>query len=350
MTNREKAEKFWNWFCLNNYKYLFINEVDENEKDRLINDLLKQLHQYNKHLFFEIGTDQKNEKLELIITADGRIKYFSKVEELIDLAPSLKDWRFTKFRQPNVEGFILEYSDKTFDPSTIIYIPLYRKDRPTSIGLRICYPDYTEEEKNIYLNGTYIMLDNILGEKSSVLDIDYLEVVRTPQGITEDQYEYLSEISVYIKERKYYKYPGQNFDVIETLDKRGNIIFTTANFAYKNYLYKKDFPWFLHVTIRFDAKMENGQPINDEAITLNEFEDFLETEIKEVGIIHYIGRSTWCGRRDIFYYLNNPEKVVLRLQLLASNPDPIRQFKYHIESDPTWKNVSTILGAKPSKQ
>lgn len=349
MTNLQKAEKFWTWFSKNNHTYLFLNDVDNDEKERLINELLKKLHQYSKHLFFEIGVNQKNGTLELTVTADGRIKYFPKVDELVDAAPAIQDWQFTKFRQPNTEGFILEYSGKTFDPSTIIYIPLYNKENPTSIGIRICYPDFTEEDKTVYLNGTYIMLDNILGEKSSVLDIDYLEVVLTPAGISEDDYEYLSDVGKYIKERKYFKYPGQNFDVIETFDAKGNIIFTTANFAYLDFNYKNDFPWFLRITIQFNEFSDNGQPSEEESSILNEFEDFLETEIKEVSIVHYIGRSTYNGKRDILYYLDNAERASLRLTLLASNPDPVRAFHYNIENDSAWANVAKILNGNRSK-
>jgi len=40
----DTPEQFWNWFKDNNKAYTFLDAVDENAKDKLLDDFEKQLH------------------------------------------------------------------------------------------------------------------------------------------------------------------------------------------------------------------------------------------------------------------------------------------------------------------
>jgi hypothetical protein len=66
----------------------------------------------------------------------------------------------------------------------------------------VCYDDYDESEKDNLIIGTYLILDCILGEKSSALDIDYLEVIKTPENIIDYEFIFLDEIERFIIEKK----------------------------------------------------------------------------------------------------------------------------------------------------
>lgn len=46
------------------------------------------------------------------------------------------------------------------------------------------------------------MLDVILGERSTTLDIDYLEVVSTTENIGEYEFWHLDELQEFVDERK----------------------------------------------------------------------------------------------------------------------------------------------------
>jgi len=341
--SHSKAAKFWKWFAANNHSYLFLNEVDEQEKERIIDDLLVHLHHYSEHLFFEIGGLPGDDRMELVITAEGVHEYFPKVEELADAAPELPRWKVVKFKQPNGPGFTLEYHGKKFNPDTILFVPLHSEDNPESIGLRVCYPDYTEEEKNIYLNGTYIIIDSLIGEQSAVLDIDYLEVAALPDDVEEGDYPMLSTLGQLIKERKHFKYPIERFRVIESADSNGYLIFITANFSYLDFSYKKEFPWLLLITLDIEQYNENGHPTGDEAEALNSFENFLESQIRDTCIAHYIGRVTLYKKRELYYHVNTPEALDQRLKQLLLQPDVTRHFEYRIEKDEEWKTALSIL-------
>ncbi len=71
------------------------------------------------------------------------------------------------------------------------------------VGLQVCFPDYSEEERDIFINGTYIAIDTLIGEKSTSLDINYLEVVKTPINIIDHDFRFLEDIKEYIEAKKY---------------------------------------------------------------------------------------------------------------------------------------------------
>ncbi|PZR40004.1 MAG: hypothetical protein DI538_05300 [Azospira oryzae] len=338
-----KANAFWKWFSANNHSYLFISEVDEQEKERLMDELLGHLHDYCEHLFFEIGAHPKEDDVELVITAEGVREYFEKVEELVDAAPPLPRWRVVKYKQPNGPGFVLDYQGKKFDPETILFVPLHSEEHPESIGIRVCYPDYNEEERNIFLNGTYIVIDSLIGEQSAVLDIDYLEVDVVPEDAEEEEYPMLSSLGQLIKERKHLKYPIERFQVVESTDNNGYLIFITANFSYLDYKYKSEFPWLLLITLPVLQYNENGHPIGEEAEALNLFESFLEQEISATCIAQYIGRVTLYKKRELYYHVNTPYALSDRLKQLLHQSDLERDFSFKIEKDEEWKMATSIL-------
>jgi hypothetical protein len=195
----EKASAFWQWFENNHHQYLFINDIqDEDEKERVLDLFLTQLHLYNPELFFEVGGFRNSEFMDLFITAQGIVAQFPSVEFLLAEAPKMKDWNFVAFKPAMGTNFTTTIGGKIFDPKNIIFIPLESEDDPDWLGIEVCYPDFEEEEKNEFILGTYLILDVLLGEKSAALDIDFLDVVITPDDLNDFPFFHLSEIKSYI--------------------------------------------------------------------------------------------------------------------------------------------------------
>jgi hypothetical protein len=169
------AEEFWDWFQKNNHPYLFVNEVENAEKERLLDLFMEQLHEFCDHLYFEMGGNP-DEDQELIISAEGIATYFPKVEELVSKVPAIPGWKVTAFRQPKNEHFKTGYNGLVFDPQKIYFMPLENSNEPQLLGIRVMVPGYEERSKNDFLAGTYLMLDSLIGEKSVTLDIDYLDI------------------------------------------------------------------------------------------------------------------------------------------------------------------------------
>ena len=66
---------FWNYFQLNNFVFLLLNEIPKEELKIHLDKLIGILHQYNKDL--DLIIKNKTNGAELIITANGN-PYFSK--------------------------------------------------------------------------------------------------------------------------------------------------------------------------------------------------------------------------------------------------------------------------------
>ena len=198
----KKAANFWNWFSANQNKFSFINEVEEAERDNLLDEFITVLHQFNENIYFEIGGHPDEDKKELIITAEGVVDYFPEVEKLVEAAPEFEQWEVIAFKPPMGEGFKTNYAGIEFDPEKIIFIPLENEEQPDAIGINVCYPDFDESDREVLMEGTYLMLDTIIGEKSTTLDINYLEISQTPENIADLNFLHCSEIADYIEEKK----------------------------------------------------------------------------------------------------------------------------------------------------
>jgi hypothetical protein len=114
-----------------------------------------------------------------------------------------------------------------------------------------------------------------------------------------------------------------------------------VNHALKGYRFKDEFSWHLWLDIEIKNTGEDGLPDEEEAEILNGFEDKLYGKLKEVCDILHIGRMTWNSRRELFYYLNDPEAAHQTLQAIIAG-EPKREFQYEMSRDSDWERVNFI--------
>lgn len=171
-----QEEKFWQWFAKHQAEYLHLDDLDNQQKDLLLAQLLKQLHEYCNNLYFQIGGNPAKGRRELVISAEGNVEYFNVVKKLVEAAPKLNNWRIIPFKQPMGTDFITEYEGLELDPKKMWFLPLNNEHNPQMIGLRICVDNYDSEDPDKFKRGVYQVLDGILGEKATATEIDYLDV------------------------------------------------------------------------------------------------------------------------------------------------------------------------------
>jgi hypothetical protein len=196
-----KAKEFWDWFVANNARYLFIHEIETELQQNYLSELAEKLHQFNRNLFFLVG-GHPDEDMELVITAEGNKKYFEKVDEIMKEAPTLERWKLVAFKPPMGCDFKIEYQGIVFDPHHIWFMALENPGQPADIGIQVCYKDYQQERENEFLGGTFLILDIVLGEKSSALDLHHIEAGPLPDDPEEEGFYKLEELAGYIQWKK----------------------------------------------------------------------------------------------------------------------------------------------------
>jgi hypothetical protein len=180
-----KEQQFWDWFKKNEAKFFFLNQINnDNEKERILDDFLSHLHKYCNHLFFEVG-GYPDKKQNLIITAEGDMDFFDKVESLVKHAPPLEYWNVIAFK-PAMGFGIIEYNGVKLDPETMYFDPLSNKTSQ-KIGLRVHVDNFNPTREKDFLQAVYLLLDNILGEKSAAIEIGYVDIKSLP-SISEREY------------------------------------------------------------------------------------------------------------------------------------------------------------------
>jgi hypothetical protein len=73
------------------------------------------------------------------------------------------------------------------------------QSNPKHLGLRIAYKYFDQARVKDFLSGTFLMIDDGLGEKQAALDIQHIEVGALPEDPDEDGYIELRELAEYIK-------------------------------------------------------------------------------------------------------------------------------------------------------
>jgi hypothetical protein len=198
----DAAKKFWSWFKEHNKSYLFVDEVDEDVKEQLLNALLDNLHEYCDQLYFQVGGMPSGEQ-ELIITAEGNIDFFEQVETLVSNAPAIDNWKFIGFIQPQDDLNTTNFEDVELKPAEMWFLPLVNAGKPRSIAIKVCTPNYDiVKESEWFKSAVFKVLDTVLGEKSFALDIHYIDFGKLPDKPENDGMIELSELPAYVKWKK----------------------------------------------------------------------------------------------------------------------------------------------------
>ena len=206
-----KINIFWNWFQDNNQNIKnLINETPHNQK-QICYWLNKQLGYYCKELDFMIVLPKKaNQKSELIITANGNPEYFDQVIQLINNAPILRNWRFIAFIQLTEK--IDKIIERLDDPYVIQELTIKTNEAkflPLDYDVNSKELDIIIYLKNYYIHCNtktlqqiiYVILKDLLGEKSICQNINFIQLAKTPNQIEEliELYEFQFYIDEIIK-------------------------------------------------------------------------------------------------------------------------------------------------------
>lgn len=344
-------EDFWNWFSTNQETFYKAVKTRKNIESKFFDLLSPKLDEIKDGLFFLTGM-YDDSTAELIFTADGVVKNIVFVEELVSSAPKMINWKFTALKPASdIEQFEINLEDYSFNKENLAFYAIEHSNYPDEVDLVVVYNNYNEDDKPSIINGTYLFLDNYLGELSSVTTIDNLTII--PAEKAEKELIPIEKLKGYLiwREKEFlekYDYLRYNTadDIYSSLEAQlfnGLPLVAIVNSTLLGWDSKASHPWILKVVLKFDGSKNNGMPDDSTYQELNNFEDEIITELKEIEGYLNIGRQTADGERTIFFACRDFRKPSKHLYDLTKKYSDKLDLSYDIYKDKYWQSLERFI-------
>src|ERR1700677_2463849 len=169
----DEIRSLWSWSSSNQSRFCNL----EQERENLVPELVEHLRLLSPNLTIEFEAP-KNGVREMAISADGVEKDFPLVEQLVAAAPTMQGWHVVAFRQPSkIQGMELKYPGITLDTDRMWMMPI---EDDQGFDLIVFFPNYSDDRRNLFINATYVLLDNAIGEYNVVKGIRTLDFQKLP--------------------------------------------------------------------------------------------------------------------------------------------------------------------------
>lgn len=342
---------FWSWFTQNEQKFYKVLKNQGNIEKDFFDKLSPKLDELKDGYWFLAGM-LNDTTAELILTADGVIKNIVFVEELVEAAPKINNWKITALKQPSdITKFGIEIDGYKFDSSKMNFFSTTHKYMPDEIDITITHQDFNEENKAVITNGVYLSLDNTLGELKSITTIDNVTIIN-PKDATEELIP-LNKLKDFLtwREKEFVeKYKGlrhntenDSYSGLEGTLNNGLPLVAVINMDLLNWDSKASHPWISVVEIKYNGDANNGMPNSYEYELLNEIEEKIMEELKDYDGYLNLGRQTADSIRDIYFAcidFRKPSKVLHKLKLFYKDKIEVN---FTIYKDKYWQSLNRFL-------
>lgn len=339
-----KYIQFWNWFAEHEAQFFkAVKESDYIERD-FFDLMLPHLQQINKDILCLTGMYDDNIS-ELIFTVDGIIKNIVFVEELVAAAPKLKHWIFTALKpEHDTDDINIEFSGLHLDEKNIMFYAKEHPKYPDEIDLVVVYEELIESQRDEIFNGTFIILDHILGEIKSLTLIDNLSISNEkPKDIDlipinklkgylkwrEKEFveRYLANVNTAIED---------TYTSFEVRMEDGPKLLAIMNTAALDWDGKSAYPWILKTTFKYKGK--DGFPVEADYELMEQIEAAIMARLpKEKGYIH-IGREIGNNIRDLFIASSEFRHCSKVLHAIVAQNESQVSIEYNIFKDKYWQS------------
>ena len=317
-------QDFWKWFLKNEKAFFEVVKSGRNPEKEFFDKLSPQLAALNEGYFYLTGMFDEN-TAELVLTPDGIIKNVVFTEELVDAAPKIANWKFTALKPAMaIDSVSINMVGYTFESENLSFYPIEHNYYPDEVDIVIVYHDFDEKDENMITNGTYIFLDNYLGELNSITTIDNLVVTSISKA--EKELIPIAKLKDYLiwREKEFVeKYHGVRHDtendihtVMEAVLKNDRPLVALVNTTILDWDSKASHPWILMIEIKYDGDDNNGMPDKESSELFNQFEEEIMIDLKDMDGYLNIGRQTADNERIIYFAckeFRKPSKVVYEL-------------------------------------
>jgi len=343
-------EDFWNWFLLHEKDFFKVIHSRENIETLFFDKIGPKLGALKKGIFYLTG--MLNDKtVDLILTADGNIANFYVIEELVKASPKLPNWKFRAHKPSSgIENTAISMAGYDFSSKNMYFYANDLEEYPDEVDITIIHDEYNEENKKDIINGSFIFLDNFLGEIKSITLIDNVKFKAKSEA--EKELVPLEKLESFItwREKEFIeKYEGIRRDTekdaysgLEATLQNGNPLVAVINTDLLSWEAKASHPWILKIEIKYQGN-NKGMPNSDDYKLLNDIEDEINLQLKDFEGYLNIGRETANNSRDIHYackdYLKPPKVADEIIKKYANNFD----ISFDIYKDKYWQSFERFM-------
>lgn len=343
---------FWQWFSYNREEFYSILKSRFDVDNQLISRIVPALHQLNTG-FFCVCALEKDGYAELVISADGNIKNFVFVEDFIANAPEIPGWRFTALKPAaGLESFSTSMKGYSFNRDKISFYPKNDPAHPDEISLVFVHKDYSKENAEQIENGTFVFLENALGELNLATMIDEIEIGGEEKS---DHMIPLEKLLPYLKWREsefIEKYRGGRYNTerdryatFSGQDSKGRSSIGLMNTDLLQWDAKGSHPWMMTITINYSRNETNGMPDKKTFQKMDQFEKELCDLLPDENGYLNIGRQTYNGIRTIYFACSEFRYASRVARLMTYEYRHDIDADYHICRDKYWITVEKFSSA-----
>lgn len=345
-------QEFWTWFQKNEKSFFEAVKNNKNIEKNFFDLLSLKLGELREGFFYLAGMYNDN-TAELVLTPDGVVINIVFVEELVKSAPNILGWKFTALKPAlDIENVSINMANYVYNSESLSFYSNDHSAYPDEIDIVIVHRDYKIEDKTKITNGTFIFLDNFLGELNTVATIDNLVVI----GKNEAEKELipiakLKDFLIWREKEFLEKYEGKRYntenDIYSSLEaelNNGRPLIAIVNTTLLEWDSKASHPWILKIEIKYDGDNNNGLPNNLTYETMHNFEEQVIGELKDFEGYLNIGRQTADNSREVYFACNDYRKPSKILYNLTKNNATGLDITYDIYKDKYWQSFEKFRG------
>jgi hypothetical protein len=350
-------DDFWGWFIENERRFANIIKKQGNIDKDVFDEVTPKLDQLREGIFLLTGMFDED-TVELVLTTDGVIENIVFVEEIVNAAPEIPGWKFTALKPAmDRETFEVSMGDYNFSTENILFYANKDNIYPDEIDITFSHNDLNDTNKAEISRGCFIFLDNFLGELNFSTQIDNLTFVKESE--VGHPMKSVSELKEFLNRRQsefVEKYDGIRIDtendtysIMEAELENRDVLIATINTELLNWNRKASHPWIMNFQVKFTSTLENGMPDQSTYDLLNQIDDDLQLELKDIDGNLSIGRQTSNGLREMYFACNNfrkPSKVANSVKLKYSGK---LDCSFEIYKDKYWRTFHRFM-ANPESE
>ena len=235
--------------------------------------------------------------------------------------------------------------DFEFTKENIFFYSNDDENYPDEIDLTFIHEDLNDDNRNEIANGTFIFIDNYLGELNFLTQIDNFRIAGKAEA--EKELIPIEKLKDYLnwREREFIdKHKGSkiqtnedSFSLFEATLTNGFPLIATVNTDLLQWNKKASHPWISVLRIEYKGDDESGFPDNEDYEMLNAIEDEILVDLKpEEGDLN-IGRETAEHIREI-YFASKDFRKISKILAETTRKYPQYNITFEIYKDKYWQS------------